>query len=413
MKQSRLIPFLEDLFTDVKESGKTSIEYFDTKAENKEQFMGTDLYKKYLEPISDGEKIADALFKQMEEDALNEVTHLYLPNQNGDFSRHQRSIFYRLVDALMEKAGVELEPLPSAKTIKKETSKRLLDAGNLTIVTPLKLNEETRLIEGEVINSNDPEKQVLKVTIDPNRPEEISFENSAEGNTFAVENSDSGLGIFIGTKTGDIAVLIGAAVKITRNTPLETGSPIADKSDEQVPEPIDPEMVLAGLIPETGDQENKEELNIPEKDQGESQIEKTLLIPQEPEAQSKNTTTQSTQTKQTRRTRRQLPYKQAGERAGSLRMPYIEKMNVAQKTKADAEKPGKDSEQRQVGRFTEDRLKQEEDNRRKKQSGVEEGSKKTTPPQKKKGSSLMKGLIPALTGVSVLGGGVTIFTIIM
>ncbi len=396
MKQSRLIPFLEDLFTDVKESGKTSMEYFDAKANNKEQFLDTDLYKKYLEPISDGEKIADALFEQMEQDALNGISHLYLPNKNGKFSSEQVSVFYRLIDMLIEKTGVELKPLPSAKTITQETSKRLVDAGNLTIVTPLKLNKKTNLIEGEVINSNDPEKQVLKVTVDPNKPEEISFEDSTEGNAFKVENSDSGLGIFIGTKTGDIAILIGASVETTRTTPL----------DEQTAEPLsfDPGMALAGLVPGTGEQEDKEDLNIPEKDEGKSQIERTLLIPQESAEQEQTTRKQ--------RRRKQLPYKQADEGVGSLRIPYVEKMNVPNKKEKPGEAPEGVSPQRPVGRFTKDGLKQEEEKKQREQAGVEEGSKKTTPPQKKK-SPLMKVLAPTL-GLSALGGvGTTIFTIIM
>jgi hypothetical protein len=410
MKQSRLVSFLQDLFTDVKASGKTSMDYFELREENKIQFKETEIYKEYLESIEGGEEVVDQLFKQMESDASDGMAHLYLPNQNGDFTKHQTTLFYRLADTLTAKTGVELKPLPPVKTITKQTEKKLTEAGNLTMVKPLALNGKTQLIEGEVINPNDPEKQVLTVKINPNKPEEIAFENSDGTDAFKVENSDSGLGIFIGAKTRDIALLIGVAVS---NPSQETLDQAPDQAPAQNPVSPDPQMVLpVGLEEEETESESElPSFSVQDKPTDTNNSKDIFLIPQGQSLESGISTTKPT----TKQTRKRIPYKQyeqSGGGVGRLRLPTGYTAESSSKEQNPQQQQSQ-QQQRPLGRHTKENLKKEEQANQRKKAGVEEDGQKKTTPQNKSGSVLKKLVGYGVGGGALFGGGITMFSIIM
>ena len=401
MQKSRLVPFLKDLFTDVRESEETPNEYFENSTENKNEFKKKEIFHKHLGTVENSDKLIDTLFEKMAEDASNGSAHLYMPSQNGAFTNEQTSIFYRLSEIIEGKSGVELPPLPSVKTTIKETSKRLTEAGNLTIVEPLRLNKMTGLIEGEVINPNDPDKQVLTVKIDSSRPEEIEFENKESAKAFKVENSDSGLGIFIGTKTGEIAVLVEySETRATENKP-EQPKPEQPKPEQQ------PDISPIALIPSLKKEEDKgqDQVEMPDSyaKNKSTQIQKSFLIPTETEEISET----QDETRTIRKTRKPRKiYKEPVGQTENIRPPsYTENIKP---TQTGAQTETKDeSQKRQLGRHTNDQLKQREEQDQREKAGIKGdenkesgGQKKGTSPQKKKGS-----YVSTVAKYAIFGGG--------
>ena len=220
---NKLVPFLRDVFLDVKESDKSFKDYFDPREGNIALFKQTDIFKKHLLQYGERDEIVSQLFEKMSKDFNDGVSHLYMPNQNDDFTNEQKEIFYKLADLFTQKTGANTTPQSPEETAL-STTKRLKDAGNLEIIEPLKLNRKTGFIEGKVKNLNDNEgtgtqgSGTLSVMIDPNNPNEIIFRNESGKIAFALENSDSGLGIFIGASTVDVMALAGYVQTTLLNT---------------------------------------------------------------------------------------------------------------------------------------------------------------------------------------------------
>ena len=211
---NKLVPFLRDVFLDVKESKRSFKEYFDPREGNIELFKQTNLFKKHLLQYRERNEIVKQLFDKMRKDFNDGVAHLYIPGRDNNFTNEQKVIFYKLADLLTQQTGANTRP-PSPEETSSATTKRLKEAGNLEIIEPLKLNRKTGFIEGKVRNPNDRGSgaghgaEVLSLMIDPNNPDEIFFGNGDGNIAFALENSINGLGIFIGASTLDVMVLAG------------------------------------------------------------------------------------------------------------------------------------------------------------------------------------------------------------
>jgi hypothetical protein len=199
--QNQLMPFLKGMFKDAKESGKSFYKYFGTELSNKKTFKNSkELYKfKYganslFENDTEAEKgfdvLVDELFARMQREFHYGTHKLYTPDENGNFNERQEKALFELSNNLIDKVNFkEVKPPISHDKIINETSYRL-GFGRLNIVEPLHFNEETGLIEGRVVNINDPTGAYLNVKIDPVDPEMIYFEDDSGKIKFALKNTD-------------------------------------------------------------------------------------------------------------------------------------------------------------------------------------------------------------------------------
>jgi|GEM_PF-4072207 len=238
--QNQLMPFLKGMFKDAKESGKSFYKYFGTELPNKKTFKNSkELYEfKYgtnslFENDKEAEKgfdvLIDELFARMQREYHFGTHKLYTPDENGEFSERQEKALFELSNSLVDKVNFkEKQPQePPHDKIIKETSYRL-GFGRLNIVEPLHFNEETGLIEGRVMNMNDPTGTYLNVRIDPVDPEMVYFEDNSGKTKFALNNTDKDLSLFQGKNSGSVS---------EAQTPKASSEPAATAAEPLSPQP--------------------------------------------------------------------------------------------------------------------------------------------------------------------------------
>lgn len=222
--QNQLMPFLKGIMTDAKESGKSFYKYFGAERKNKEAFTNSkELYRyKYgtnslfendAEAGKGFEVLIDELFAKMQREFHYGMHKMYLPDENGSFTNRQEEAIFKLSNSLIEKVNFKEKQAPqekaeqNEKTIK-ETSSRL-GLARVNIVEPLHLNPETGLIEGKIINVNDPAGSYLNVKIDPADPEIIHFEDDSGRVAFTLNNSDKDVLLFQGRDSRGVMNMAG------------------------------------------------------------------------------------------------------------------------------------------------------------------------------------------------------------
>lgn len=222
--QNQLMPFLRGIMTDAKESGKSFYKYFGAERKNKEAFTNSkELYRyKYganslFESDTEAEKgfevLTDELFAKMQREFHYGTHKMYLPDENGKFSERQEEALFKLSGNLIEKVNFKEKQTPQEKTEQneetiKETSSRL-GLANVNIAEPLHLNPETGLIEGKIVNINDPTGSYLTVKIDPVDPELIYFEDDSGRISFTLNNSDKDILLFQGRDSRGVMNMAG------------------------------------------------------------------------------------------------------------------------------------------------------------------------------------------------------------
>lgn len=258
--QNQLMPFLKGIFKDAKESGKSFYKYFGTERNNKMAFKNSkELYNfKYganslFENNTEAEKgfdvLIDELFARMQREFHYGTHKLYTPDENGEFNERQEKALFELSNSLVDKVNFkEKQPPVSHDEIINKTSYRL-GFGRLNIVEPLHFNEETGLIEGRVVNINDPTGSYLIVKIDPADPEMIYFEDNSGKNKFALNNTDKDLSLFHGKNSEE--AMNSARPKFPEFQPSETAKNLAE---------------VPFVQPKSGFQQEEFNLQLPEKE---------------------------------------------------------------------------------------------------------------------------------------------------
>jgi len=222
--QNQLMPFLRGVMTDAKESGKSFYKYFAVERKNKEAFKNSkELYRfKYganslFESDAEAEKgfevLTDELFAKMQKEFRYGTHKMYLPDENGKFSAKQEEVIFKLSGNLIEKVNFKEKQTPQEKTENnektiKETNQKL-GLARVNVVEPLHLNPETGLIEGKIVNINDPTGSYLTVKIDPVDPELIYFEDDSGRISFTLNNSDRDILLFQGRDSRGVMNMAG------------------------------------------------------------------------------------------------------------------------------------------------------------------------------------------------------------
>lgn len=209
--QNQLMPFLKGIMADAKKSGKSFYKYFAVDKRNKENFTNSkELYRfryganSLFENDKEAEKglgvLVDELFAKMQREFHYGMHSMYLPDENGNFSPRQEEAIFKLSGSLVEKVNFKEKQTPQEKTENnektiRETSNRF-GLARMDVIEPLHLNPETGLIEGKVININDPTGSFLIVKINPVDPEIIYFEDDSRRISFTLNNSDRDILLF-------------------------------------------------------------------------------------------------------------------------------------------------------------------------------------------------------------------------
>lgn len=387
--QNQLIPFLRGIMTDAKESGKSFYKYFGAEKQNKTAFTNSkELYRyKYganslFESNAEAEKgfevLTDELFAKMQREFHYGTHKMYLPDENGKFSERQEEALFKLSGNLIEKVNFKEKQTPqekaenNEKTIK-ETSQRL-GLARVNIAEPLHLNPETGLIEGKIININDPTGSYLTVKIDPVDPELIYFEDDSGRISFTLNNSDRDILLFQGRDSRGVMNMAG--YKDTENG---------------IPQKMESDVGQSYEIPKAKTpQEEKLEMELSLKEENKLEIEEV-------------TTEEEGRPNQPNQIKIKAGIRVA---AGQGERPVYAKaggepVRVTEKGLLELE----ERELRKKAGITK-RKQQPQENAAQSMPKTEEGEPEEERDQKKKGSMVKKILIASVTGGVIVGGGI-------
>jgi hypothetical protein len=236
--QERFVPFLKDIFRDVRKSEQSFYEFFDPDARRKEAFRDDDDIDQYLngteslfenaqEAESKSDLLVDTIFARMMKDFHDNNHYYYIPNKDGEFTSEQEEILFKLAQTLISKHNIKEEEFTKNQAGKvertiAESSKRLTNIAGLRFTEggELKFNPQSGLIEGAVRNDADPQGEVLTVRIDPENPEVIIFANAKGDMAFLMDNTNKSLGTFKDkdTQRSSVAVMLASGYVPTQNS---------------------------------------------------------------------------------------------------------------------------------------------------------------------------------------------------
>jgi len=388
--QNQLMPFLKGVMTDAKKSGKSFYKYFAVDKRNKETFANSkELYRfKYganslFESDKEAEKgfgaLIDELFAKMQREFHYGMHAMYLPDENGSFSPRQEEAIFKLSGGLIEKINFKEKQTPeekvenNEKTVK-ETNQRF-GLARMNVVEPLHLNPETGLIEGKVVNINDPTGSYLAVRIDPVDPGIIYFEDDLGKVTFTLENSDRDISLFQDKDSRSVMNMAGY-------TDTENGIP--QKAESSVGQ---------FKLPEPESAQEKFKIKLPIEQGLEFEIKEEMPGEEGPSSQKEISAGISTTTATAGQGKRPV-YVAAGR----------EPVRVTEKGLLELEKQ---EQERKAGITKQKQPPQTQQNTDQSTPRAEEDEPEEEQDQKKKGGSLAKKIILAsVTGGAVIGGGV-------
>ena len=118
--QERFVPFLKDIFRDVRKSEQSFYEFFDPDARRKEAFRDDDDIDQYLngteslfenaqEAESKSDLLVDTIFARMMKDFHDNNHYYYIPNKDGEFTSEQEEILFKLAQTLISKHNIKEE----------------------------------------------------------------------------------------------------------------------------------------------------------------------------------------------------------------------------------------------------------------------------------------------------------------